>query len=100
MGQEVSVATDALRSEGKAWARESDTLDKVKSDIQSIGFNRVEAGVFQAIVSAHAEVVEKMTTLSGQAATSFDKVGQTLQTCADTYDAEDAAGKHRIDNLW
>ncbi len=100
MGQEVSVATDTLRKEGKVWMNESDSLEKVKGDIESIGFNRVEAGIFQAIVDAHAKIIEKMMTLSGQGAMRFDQVGEVLQKCADTYYAEDAAGKHRIDNLW
>ncbi|APE38637.1 hypothetical protein BOX37_22565 [Nocardia mangyaensis] len=60
----------------------------------------MEAGLFQVIVGANDELVPKVARLAEQAETSFDQVADTMIFCADTYQAEDEAGKHRIDNLW
>lgn len=98
--QELSVATEALRTESGTWARQSDEMSAVKLKIEGLEFSRLEGGIFQAIVGPHTTLVEKMAGLTGQAATRFDEVASTLILCADTYEAEDRAGKHRLDNLW
>lgn len=98
--QELSVATNALRAESATWTRESDEMSAVKTKIEGLEFSRLEGGIFQAIVGPHTELVEKMATLTGQASQRFEEVASTLILCADTYEAEDLAGKHNLDNLW
>lgn len=98
--QELSVATNALRTESSTWAREADDMTAVKAKIEAMEFSRIEGGIFQAIVGPHTALVQKMATLTGQASQRFDQVAEVLIVCADTYEAEDRAGKHNIDNLW
>ncbi|MGW0248009.1 hypothetical protein ACWDYH_15385 [Nocardia goodfellowii] len=98
--QEIKVATDSLRTDSKTWAAQSDAMDGLKTKISGLEFGRIEAGLFQGIVDAHTKLVNKLSTLCGEAGAKFDEVASTVQLCADTYDAEDAAQKHRIDNLW
>ncbi|MDO3645681.1 hypothetical protein [Nocardia mangyaensis] len=98
--QELYVATNALRTEGVIWARESDTMTSLKTKIEELEFSRLEGGIFQAIVTPHTTLVEKMSGLANQASQRFDEVADTLIHCANTYEAEDRAGKHNIDNLW
>lgn len=98
--QELKVATDALRTDARTWERQSDALEGLRTKISELEFGRLEAGLFQGIVSAHTKVVNKMSERCGQGAQRFDEIGDTLRYCADTYEAEDAVGKHRIDNLW
>ncbi|MFD3425308.1 hypothetical protein [Nocardia fluminea] len=98
--QELSVATDSLRTESGTWTHQSDEMSAVKLKIEGLEFSRIEGGIFQAIVGPHTTLVEKMAALTDQAAKRFDEVAATLNICAATYEAEDLAGKHRIDNLW
>ncbi|MFD3706888.1 hypothetical protein ACFWUP_27435 [Nocardia sp. NPDC058658] len=98
--QELSVATDALRTESVTWTGQSDEMSAVKTKIEGLEFSRIEGGLFQAIVGPHTNIVQKMAGLTGQAAQRFDEVASVLNLCATTYEEEDRAGKHRIDNLW
>ncbi|MFE9789242.1 hypothetical protein ACFYO7_28070 [Nocardia salmonicida] len=98
--QELSVATNALRTESTTWTHQSDEMSTVKTKIEGLEFSRIEGGIFQAIVGPHTTLVGKMAALTNQAAQRFDEVASTLVHCADTYEAEDLAGKHKIDNLW
>ncbi|MEV6257580.1 hypothetical protein AB0L97_30440 [Nocardia sp. NPDC051911] len=98
--QEIKVATDTLRKDAAVWDRESATMSNLKSTVDGLTFGRLEAGIFQAIVDANNKLAIKISERCDQASKRFAEIGDTLMHCADTYDAEDAAGKHRIDSLW
>ncbi|MFI6172972.1 hypothetical protein ACIBCN_39770 [Nocardia sp. NPDC051052] len=98
--QELQVATGALRNEARTWTAEADTMGGLKTKIDGLEFGRVDAGIFQAIVDKHADLVHKLSGLCQEGSQRFEEVGSTLQICADTYDAEDAAGKHTFETLW
>ncbi|MGK8501026.1 hypothetical protein [Nocardia asiatica] len=94
------VAVDSLRADAGVWNRGSATMSDLKGKMDALTFNRLQAGLFQLIVNANDELVTKMSDRSAEASQRFTEIADTLRFCADTYEAEDAAGKHRIDNLW
>ncbi|MGW4714698.1 hypothetical protein [Nocardia sp. NPDC004260] len=94
------VALDSLRADASVWARESAAMSDLGGRLDALRFNRLQAGLFQFIVDANDELVSKMSDRSAAASRRFAEVADTLRFCADTYEAEDAAGKHRIDNVW
>lgn len=98
--EQLRVAVDSLRADAGVWNRGSTTMSDLREKIDALSFNRLQAGLFQLIVDANDELVTIMSDRSGEACQRFSEIADTLRFCADTYEAEDAAGKHRIDNLW
>ncbi|MEV4129472.1 hypothetical protein [Nocardia sp. NPDC049707] len=98
--QKLKVATDSLRTDAGVWDGKSTTMSDLKTKIETLTFSHFEAGLFQLIVSANDELVTNLASRSGEASQRFTEVADVLRFCADTYEAEDAAGKHRIDNIW
>ncbi|MFD0365783.1 hypothetical protein ACFQZZ_30470 [Nocardia sp. GCM10030253] len=98
--QKLKVATDSLRNDAVVWDGKSTAMSELKSKIETLTFTHLEAGLFQVIVSANDELVTDLASRSGEASQRFTEVAGVLRVCADTYEAEDAAGKHRIDNVW
>jgi hypothetical protein len=96
----LEVALDSLRADASVWDREAGAMSDLKSRLEALKFNRLQAGLFQFIVDANDELVSKMSDRSAEASRRFTEVADALRFCADTYEAEDAAGKHRIDNIW
>ena len=63
-------------------------------------FGRLEAGLFQLMVSPYNEIVHTVAARTGEAATAMTEIAATLRGVADTYDAEDKASEHRIRNVY
>jgi hypothetical protein len=61
---------------------------------------RVEAGLFQIIVSPYSDVVHAVTDRCREGAAAMTEVARTLRTAADTYDEEDLSSAHKIRNLY
>jgi hypothetical protein len=98
--EQVRVATGALRTEAGIWERQSDALRAIGRAVAATALGRLEAGVFQLVVAAYADVVEVAGTRCAQAVDATSGIGATLRAVADTYDAEDAAGEHRLRKLY
>ncbi|MGY4098447.1 hypothetical protein ACW2Q0_02605 [Nocardia sp. R16R-3T] len=98
--QKLKVATGSLRTDAGVWEGKSTTMSDIKTKIQKLTFTHLEAGLFQVIVSANDKLVTDLSSRSDEASQRFTEVANVLRFCADTYEAEDAAGKHRIDNIW
>ncbi len=98
--REVKVATDALRTEAGEWDRQSAALAAVAAKVAGMELGRVEAGLFQLIVSPYNQVVDAVQARCREGATAMTEVATTLRRVADTYDAEDRANEHRIRNVY
>jgi hypothetical protein len=98
--QEVAVATGTLRSEAGVWDRESGQLNAITSKAEGLRMNRLEAGVFQVMVSAYESVVEQVQHRCGEGVQRMSEVAGTLRQVADTYDREDRNREHAIRNLY
>jgi hypothetical protein len=98
--QEVAVATGTLRSEAGVWDHESGQLHAITSKAQGLRMNRLEAGVFQVVVSAYESVVEQVQNRCGEGTQRMSEVAGTLRQVADTYDQEDRNREHAIRNLY
>ncbi|MFE9321310.1 hypothetical protein ACIHDR_00745 [Nocardia sp. NPDC052278] len=98
--QKLKVATGSLRTDAGVWDGKSTAMSDLKTKIQTLTFTHLEAGLFQVIVSANDKLVTDLSSRSDEASQRFTEVANVLRVCADTYEAEDAAGKHRIDNIW
>ncbi|MFD3506820.1 hypothetical protein [Nocardia sp. NPDC058666] len=98
--KQLEVALGALRQDATIWNTSATEMNGLNTSISELNFGRIEAGLFQGPVSAHEKLVEKLAARCREASGEFDEVGSTLLVCADTYEAEDLAGKHALANLW
>ncbi len=97
---DLAVATSALRTEAVVWEAQAAELARLASRIEALGFSRLEAGLFQAVVGAHTALVRHAAARCGEGVAEAAGVAGTLHAVADTYDAEELAGEHRLRNLY
>ena len=98
--EQVSSATDALRSEATQWDEQSVKLRVLSGKVAEMEFGRLEAGLFQIMVGPYNDVISAVTARCAEGATAMSEIAGTLRSAADTYEAEDEAGAHRIKNVY
>ncbi|CAM4245071.1 hypothetical protein NONI108955_16600 [Nocardia ninae] len=98
--EKLEVATGSLRNDAALWEGKATDMSGLKAKIETLTFTHLEAGLFFTITGANDKLVNDLASRAGEASQRFTEVAGVLRTCADTYEAEDAAGKHRIDNVW
>ncbi|SDT80899.1 type VII secretion target [Actinoplanes derwentensis] len=98
--EEVSVATNALRTEAGLWDEQAGRLGTLSGETAAMEFGRLEAGLFQVMVDPYNDVIRAVTARCAEGATAMGEIAATLRSVADTYDAEDRAGAHRIKNIY
>jgi hypothetical protein len=99
-GEQVSVATNALRSEANEWQTQSALLGRESAKIAEMEFGRLEAGLFQMLVGPYNDVVHTLAARCQEGSAAMTEIATTLRSVADTYDAEDKAAEHRLRNLY
>jgi hypothetical protein len=97
---QVHVATDALRGDAAVWAEQAGAMGAAAAEAGDLAMTRLEAGVFQVLVDAYAEVQAHVTARSAEAHTVMTEVAGTLRAVADTYDREEARHEHALRNLY
>lgn len=98
--EQVTVATAALRHEAREWDRQSAAIAAIAAKVAGLELGRVEAGLFQIIVSPYNDVVWTVTDRCRQGEAALSEVAETLRRVADTYEQEDLDEAHRIRNLY
>jgi Excreted virulence factor EspC, type VII ESX diderm len=98
--QQVQVATDALRSEAGIWDAQADQLGNIQSKVSGLTFSRLEAGIFQILVSVNDDLVNHASTRCGEGKTQMSSIASTLRSAADTYDTEERSNEHSFRNLY
>jgi hypothetical protein len=96
----VSVATKALRDEATIWDTQSKTLGEIGPKVEDLRMTRVEAGLFQVIYGEYHKAIDLVKARTEEGVKETTEVANTLRTVADTYDREDAAGEHRMRNVY
>ncbi|WP_434740715.1 hypothetical protein [Micromonospora sp. SH-82] len=97
---QVTVATNTLRHEATEWDRQSEAVGGISRKVAGLGLNRIEAGLFQLIVSPYNDVVDQVSGRCDEGCKELAEVGRTLRFVADTYDEEDRTNAHRLNNLY
>ena len=98
--EQVTVATGVLRTEAGQWDQQSTTMETVRAKVAGMELGRVEASLFQVMVSSYNEVVAAVEARCRESATAMTEIGVTLRAAADTYDAEDRNNAHRLRTLY
>lgn len=98
--QQIQVATDALRTEAGVWDAQAAQLGNIQSKVSELTFSRLEAGIFQVLVSVNDDLVNHVSTRCGEGNTQMTSIASTLRSVADTYDAEERSNEHSFRNLY
>lgn len=98
--EQVTVATNALRSEAGEWDEQGKTLGEQGTKVAGMEFGRLEAGLFQLMVGPYNDVIDMVSARCQEGAAAMAEIAGTLRSVADTYDAEDKASEHRIRNIY
>jgi len=97
---QVTVATNVLRSEAGQWELQADAMAVITQGVAGRSMNRVEAGLFQGIVGPYNEVVAQVSGRCREAVEAMTEVASTLRKVADVYDEEDRSNAHRMHRLY
>jgi hypothetical protein len=98
---QIIVSVDALRTDADEWARAAKDMHDVaaKADTQ-----KVDAAAFSfaghAAAAGYETLRAKMAGLISGGAREFDAIAAALRASADAYEADEAAGAHRIQNIY
>lgn len=98
--QQLSVATATLRAEAGIWEDSGGQLSQCTPVLQSLDTTSLQVSVFAPFAGAYAKVVQQAVERCTEGAPALTTVGTVLRAAADAYDAEEAAGEHRIRNLY
>ena len=97
---QIKAATEALRREARIWEQQGDQLREIVSQAESLRLSRIEAGVFQVIFGTYSAVLDQIITRSDEGQLRMTEIASTLREAANTYDQEDAANMHFLNNLY
>lgn len=98
--EQLEVATQALRTEAGIWDEQSGKIGSVVGKVADLRLSRIEAGVFQLIVSPYDSLADQLTNRCGEGRDRMAEIATTLRQVADTYEAEEARNEHRLRNLY
>ena len=99
-GQQIQVATDALRTEAGVWDAQSRQLGTIEQKVGELTFSRLEAGIFQVLVSVNDDLVRHVTARCGEGKAQMTAIASTLRAVATTYDTEERSNEHSFRNLY
>ncbi|MCY1144065.1 hypothetical protein OWR29_39230 [Actinoplanes sp. Pm04-4] len=99
-GEQVAVATNALRTEAGEWDGQAGKLAELSTKVAAMEFGRLEAGLFQLMVGPYNDVIQAMAARTREGSAAMTEIAATLRNVAGTYDAEDKASEHRIRNVY
>jgi hypothetical protein len=78
----------------------SDEMESLSSKVSDMEFGRLEAGLFQLMAGPYNDLIHAFMARSGEGVTAMREIADSLRGAADTYEAEDRAGAHRIKNIY
>jgi hypothetical protein len=104
MGQptsgEIRVSTDAMHVEAGVWFTAAGELQAAAARARALVIDHYDSTVFREFIEEHNAAVDQVAALCRSGYTQLNDVGFTLGDVADTYQAEEDANLHAMDNLY
>jgi hypothetical protein len=97
---QITVATQALRSEATVWDGQVCEINRVWTAAENLRLTRIEAGLFQLIVNEHETIIDLFVARGTEGATRMAEIAKTLRLVADTYDREEADNTHLLTSIY
>jgi hypothetical protein len=87
---ELRVVPDSLRRVARIWDQQATVIGSITPQVDAMSFGRLEAGVFQLIVSPYDAVVQSVAQRCAEGKTEMEKIASALLANAKNYVATDA----------
>lgn len=97
---QIRVATEALRTEAGVWDTQAAQMNRIGPTAEGLRLNRIEAGLFQVIFDTYGQVIEQVIGRANEGGQRMTEIATTLRSVADTYDREEAANTHMLNNVY
>lgn len=82
---EVQVVTGSLHRVAQIWDREATAIGSITPQVNAMSFDRLEAGVFQLIVSPYDAVVQTVAKRCAEGKTEMQSIASALNANAKNY---------------
>ncbi|MEU3222059.1 hypothetical protein ABZ695_02730 [Streptomyces sp. NPDC006976] len=92
--------TDALRAEAKMWDEQSDSMGQVAGAVQGMRMTRLEAGLFQMIVSSYSEAIDQISTRCLEGQVCMADVADALIKNANAYDNQEVDTTKSVEDAY
>jgi hypothetical protein len=80
------VSAQSLRSVARIWDQQAEAIAAIPGKTEGVRLNRLNAGIFQLIVSPYEAVLNAVADRSRQGDTQMRDIASELRASADTYD--------------
>ncbi|MEU2250120.1 hypothetical protein [Streptomyces sp. NPDC019224] len=97
---DLKVITDGLRTDAAMWDEQSNAMKAVHDAVEGTRMNRLQAGVFQLLVSAYGAVVDQVSERSAEGEVQMAAVATALYKNAKAYDDHEVDTKHHVDHAY
>lgn len=97
---EIAVAVESLRTEARVWDRQGESIGALAPRADQLRLTRLEAGIFQLVVSPYEAVVDQVTARCREGEQRMREIASTLVHVAQTYEDEDQRSEHRFRGLY
>ena len=87
---EVQVVTGSLRQVAKIWDNQATAIGSITPQANALSFDRLEAGVFQLIVSPYDKVVQTVAQRCAEGQAEMQNIASALNTNATNYAANES----------
>jgi hypothetical protein len=99
--EQITVALEALRTDADKWVGGADEL---RSAAGRAGAMALPPAAFsfagQAVLTSYERLRVKTAELLRAGAVNFDDIATALRQSADAYEADEAAGAHRMTSIY
>ncbi|MGC9665583.1 hypothetical protein ACNTMW_03395 [Planosporangium sp. 12N6] len=97
---DIEVAIASLRAEADIWDGQSEQIAAIVPRVEALRMTRLEAGIFQLMVSSYDQVVDLVTARCHEGAQRTTEIASTLRHVADTYEDDERRNEHAFRNLY
>jgi hypothetical protein len=99
---QVSVATEALRTAGTTWEHQAGPLRSAgqAANTYPVALSTTEMGLAAPISGAYHDLCSGLNRVLSEAADQADAIGSALVYAAGVYEAEEQENIHRIKGVW
>ena len=88
-----TVHTKELRDEAAVWEAQSGQLKQVVEKADSLRMNRIQAGIFQLLVTSYGPVIEQVMARCREGQQRTEEIARALREVAAAYEKAEADGE-------
>ncbi|MFI0739991.1 hypothetical protein ACH4PU_18175 [Streptomyces sp. NPDC021100] len=83
---DLKVITDGIRTDAGMWDKQSTALGGIHNTVEGLRMTRLEAGLFQVLVSAYMDAVDQISSRTSEGRDRMKEVADALAANARAYD--------------